>query len=422
MRRAGGTGYGKAGAVIDARVLRTDCRGRQRVGGRIPAYDPRMPDRPDLPPPPPPAARARRLLSTLRDHWQRWDDDRPPYRVVGHRGYATPTRALVLARAHAQDAIAAADPAHSPWDNLRATLARLTHDPLPHARVRATLAGRTHDLVADDEGFVRAWLPLDAPLAPGAWHDVAFVLDAPGAAQAVTARVLAPAASATLGVVSDLDDTVLQSEVGRFVQAARLVLFENARTRLPFPGVAAFYQALAAGRTGADANPVFYVSSSPWNLYDVIADFLDARGLPAGPLLLRDWDLARELARTAPFKLARIRELFDAYPALPFVLVGDSAQADPEVYAEVARLYPGRVPAVYIRDVTRSAERRAAIAALAATLAAAGTPLVLADDTLAAARDAAARGLILPAAVELVAADVGADRDAARDADGRAAG
>ena len=44
-------------------------------------------------------------------------------------------RALVLARAHAQDAIAPADPAHTPWANLRATVARLTHDPLPHARV-----------------------------------------------------------------------------------------------------------------------------------------------------------------------------------------------------------------------------------------------------------------------------------------------
>ena len=369
---------------------------------------------PDRPPPPPPAARARRVLTSLRDAWQRWDDARPPYRVVGHRGYATNDgpdgpRALVLARAHAQAAIAPADPAHSPWHNLRATVARLTHDPLPHARVRATVAGRDHDLVADDEGFVHQWLPLAAPLAPGVWHDVALALDAPGAATGVTARVLAPTAAARFGVVTDLDDTVIQSNVGRFVQAARHVLFENARTRLPFPGVTAFYQALAAGPTGAEGNPVFYVSSSPWNLYDVIADFLDARGLPTGPVLLRDWDLSRELARTEAFKLARIREIFDAFPALPFVLVGDSTQADPEIYADVARHYPGRVRAVYIRDVTAGADRRAAIAHLAAVLGEAGTPLVLAADTLAAARDAAGRGLVAAAAVDHVAADAGAD-------------
>lgn len=375
-----------------------------------------MPD----PPPTPPAAR--RLAAALRDAWARWDGDRPPYRVTAYRGYAaphapgTPPRALVLARAHAQGALAPPDAAHSAWRNLRSTLARLTHEPLPHARVRVTLDGRTHDLAADDEGFVHAWVPLDRPLAPGAWHEATFTLGlAPGAsADAVRARVLAPSAGAGFGVVSDLDDTVLQSDVTRFVQAARLVLFENARTRLPFPGVAAFYRALAAGPTsGAFAdgagNPVFYVSSSPWNLYDVIADFLEARGLPTGPVLLRDWDLSREMARTASFKLARIRELFDAFPALAFVLVGDSGQADPEVYAEVARAYPGRVPAVYIRDVTRRPERAAAITGFAATLAAHGTALILADSTLAAARDAAARGLIHPGAVAAVAADAGAD-------------
>lgn len=373
-------------------------------------------------PPPPGAFGPRRLAGALRDAWARWDGDRPPYRVTAYRGYATPgapgtpPRALVLARAHAQGALAPADAAHSPWRNLRSTLGRLAHEPLPHARVHLTLDGRAHALTADDEGFVHAWVPLDRPLAPGAWHEATVTLGAaPGtSAEPAAARVLAPSAGAAFGVVSDLDDTVLQSDVTRFVQAARLVLFENARTRLPFPGVAAFYRALAAGPAGGAyrdgaGNPVFYLSSSPWNLYDVIADFLEARGVPAGPVLLRDWDLSRELARTAPFKRARLRELFDAFPALPFVLVGDSAQADPEVYAEIARAYPGRVPAVYIRDVTRRPERAAAIAQLARALEAHGTALVLAADTLAAARDAAARGLIHPGAVAAVAADVGAD-------------
>jgi phosphatidate phosphatase APP1 len=381
-----------------------------------------MSDRLEPPPPassPPP--RARRLLGTLRDAWARWDGERPPYALSAYRGYATPTRALVLARAHAQRAVAPPEPGHSPWQNLQGSLARLTHEALPHARIRCTLAGRAHDVGGDDEGFVHAWVPLDAPLAAGAWHEATLALAAaPGNSPApASARILAPAAAARFGVVSDLDDTVLQSDVSSALAAARLVLFENARTRLPFPGVAAFYRALAAGPdgppagpTGVTANPVFYLSSSPWNLYDMIADFLEARGLPAGPILLRDWDLTRELSRTGAFKLARLRELFDAFPALPFVLVGDTTQADPEIYAEVARAYPGRVPAVYIRDVTRRPERAAAVAALARTLDAVGTPLVLADDTLAAARDAARRGLVRPEAVDAVAADAARDQSA----------
>ena len=65
----------------------------------------------------------------------------------------------------------------------------------------------------------------------------------------------------------------------------------NARTRLPFPGVAAFYRALRNGAGGDEKNPIYYVSSSPWNIYDVIAEFMDIQEIPRGPLLLRDWDI-----------------------------------------------------------------------------------------------------------------------------------
>jgi phosphatidate phosphatase APP1 len=191
-----------------------------------------------------------------------------------------------------------------------------------------------------------------------------------------------------------MDDTVLQSEVTSFLRAARIVLLENALTRLPFPGVAAFYRALERGATGAEANPIFYVSSSPWNLYDVIDGFLEAQRIPTGPLLLRDWDLGRLSERHARHKGTVIREIFDTYPELPFLLIGDSGQEDPEIYAELVRERPGRIRAVYIRNVTASTERAGRIRALAREVADAGSTLVLADDTMAAARHAALHGWI----------------------------
>jgi phosphatidate phosphatase APP1 len=233
-------------------------------------------------------------------------------------------------------------------------------------------------------------------LSPPGWHTVSLELADPpnDVPVTATAHILAPAPTATFGVVSDMDDTVLQSEVTSFLRAARMVLLENALTRLPFPGVAAFYRALERGATGAEANPIFYVSSSPWNLYDVIDGFLEAQRIPAGPLLLRDWDFGRLSERHGRHKGLVIREIFDAYPELPFLLVGDSGQEDPEIYAELVRERPGRVKAVYIRNVTPHAERLARIEALAREIAAAGSTLVLADDTLAVARHAAMHGWI----------------------------
>ncbi|CAA9301719.1 MAG: FIG00580225: hypothetical protein, partial [uncultured Gemmatimonadaceae bacterium] len=236
---------------------------------------------------------------------------------------------------------------------------------------------------------------------------------ADGAAARATAQLLVPGPAAGFGVISDIDDTVIQSHVTDFLRAARTVLLENARTRLPFPGVSAFYRALARGTAahgGAHAapNPIFYVSSSPWNLHDMIADFMAVQRIPVGPLLLRDWDIDRGMLGTGRHhghKSALVREIFDAYPTLPFILVGDSGEQDPEIYRAVVHDYPGRVLAVYIRNVTPGADRTAAIRLLADEVHAAGSTLVLADDTMAAARHAAERGWIDPAALPAVAED-----------------
>ena len=321
------------------------------------------------------------------------------YRAVGYRGYGTTDRALLLGRVLEHTRIAAADATHTRWRNLLATVQRIDADPLPFATVRAVLGAHAAALTADDEGFIRRWLAPAVPLGTGRWHDVALELIADGdppvaTAPGIPARVLVPSPNSTLGVISDMDDTVLQSEITSFVRAARLMLLENARTRLPFPGVAAFYRALERGHAGAVSNPIFYVSSSPWNLHDVIADFLDAQEIPAGPMLLRDWDIGRDMLRTREYKLAQIREILTTYPTLPFILVGDSGQEDPEIYGAIVSEFPGRIVAIYIRNVSPHPERSESIRALAQQVANAGSTLLLADDTLTAARHAAAHGWI----------------------------
>lgn len=315
------------------------------------------------------------------------------FHAVGYRSFGTSERILVLGRVLEDEGIGAADPAISRWRNLLSALKRIEADPLPFARVRARTGAEYFDLTADDEGFVSAWLAPRQALVDG-WNSVELdLLDPPHGTPATSVtQVLVPPKSAKFGVVSDMDDTVLQSEITSFLRAARLMLLENARTRLPFPGVAAFYRALHDA--SAAFNPIFYVSSSPWNLYDVIADFLEAQEIPPGPLLLRDWDMRASLVRNREYKTARIREIFATYPDLPFILVGDSGQEDPEIYSSVVHENQGRVLAVYIRNVSHAPERSEAIRALATEVRAAGSTLVLADDTLALARHAAAHGWI----------------------------
>jgi phosphatidate phosphatase APP1 len=316
------------------------------------------------------------------------------------RGYGTPTRLLLRGRVLRSTGLVRSRLGDSVLDNLRNMARRFESDEVPGALVaaRAALGGEALTRT-DQEGYFEFVLDLPGPLAdPRVWEPVELELlepASPAGTTHATAQVLVPR-DPQYAVISDLDDTVLHSRATSLWQMARLTLLHNAHTRLPFEGVAGFYQALQRGRDGEAYNPVFYVSNSPWNLYDLLEDFLDLQGIPRGPLLLRDWSL-RTLKAGEAHKLAAIQALLDAYPGLQVVLVGDSGERDPEIYRRVVLRHPGRVLAVYVRDV--APQRHGAVRAIAAELAGHGVDLVFSPDTEAARRHALDRGLIVAAAL-----------------------
>lgn len=339
------------------------------------------------------------------------------YEIIPYVGFGNEHRVLVQGRAVEERDIDAASPDDGIIQNLVNTVRRIDRHPLAQARIRVHFGGATQEIVADDEGFFRAWVerPLSSEAASG-WEEGRVRLLAPLRADQpdvrATFRARVPSTRASFGVISDLDDTVIQSRIANLLQAVRTISLGNARTRLPFPGVAALYQALAQGGDGTRDNPIFYVSSSPWNLYDVIVEFLALQHIPAGPICLRDWDVtfsAFASDRLHHHKEPLIAEILDTYPSLPFVLIGDTSQRDPEIYHEIARQHGARILAIYIRNVHAHAERSAAIQALAGDVLAAGSSLLLADDSAAAARHAAEHGWITAASVAAVEAATRAD-------------
>ncbi|MDZ7707396.1 MAG: phosphatase domain-containing protein [Trueperaceae bacterium] len=251
---------------------------------------------------------------------------------------------------------------------------------------------------ADREGHLDVIVELPAQAAAG-WATVRYrLLDpAPRTPRPTTFDGLAliPSDDAPFGVISDLDDTVLVSDATRLVRLVQRTLLQNVHHRLPFPGVAALYRAFA--ETGA---PLFYVSSSPWNLYLPLSRFLELNGVPAGPLMLRDWGLELDASAGrghAGHKLGEIEAILDACPRLRFLLIGDSGQEDPEIYARLVATRPGRVAGVLIRHVA-GPERAAEVDELARGVASAGVPFERVDDSAQAARIAAEAGWIDPRA------------------------
>lgn len=343
--------------------------------------------------------------------------DDNPLEILTYRGYGTPSRAHVYGRVLEMRGVSASTDADSTLRNLLNTWRRAESDPVAFARVRVEYAGAAPEMKADDEGFFGGWVGVDPPIMDDReWHPYEASLVSPIRPDLRTAKgvgeILVPPPSARFGVISDIDDTVIQSRVSNFLQAARTVMLGNARTRLPFPGVAAFYRALRNGVGGDEKNPVFYVSSSPWNIYDVITEFMDIQKIPHGPLLLRDWDIgfgSLSSERHFEHKGVAIRNIMQLYPEMKFILIGDTSQHDPEIYQQIVGEFPDRVRAIYIRDVTGTAERSSSVKRLADEVLAARSTLVLAEDTLGAARHAAEQGWVAAGALPDVQKEKRAD-------------
>ncbi len=331
------------------------------------------------------------------------------FEILPYRGHGTADQLFLRGRVLEESGITRSMQDDTAWSNVRNMVRRFGSGEVAGARVRAAFCGSEARTVADEEGFFDVRFELDEPVdGPGGWHGVEMDLLHPaspgGGPVRSTGQVLVPS-RARFGIISDLDDTVVQSSATNILKMAWIVLRNNAHTRLPFAGVGAFYEALRRGPDDGVENPIFYVSSSPWNIYDVLEDFLDVHGVPAGPLFLKDWS-PTVLGKHHDHKLGIIRTLLRTYPELPFVLIGDSGEKDPEIYHQAIVEHPGRIKAVYIRDVT-SAARDAEVGVIAKKVAALGAEMVAVTDTASAAEHAASIGLIEPGAVARVRADRG---------------
>ena len=362
-------------------------------------------------------------LAPLANDVDEWID-RLKYRLMDRLGGPEPVRLIPLVaftypgglylkgRAlHQRNPITGADN-DSLWDDLMDLYRRANSDEIPDARILLHAGGQTLELRSDAEGYFELNLP-------GAALDSVELesLPDPDRNLPATPRAAVPLVrntrTARFGVISDIDDTLLVTNVQSLPGLARSLLSGRAGQRQHFPGAPALYRGLHAGgnpgqgiNPGEGYNPLFFVSSSPWNLHDLLNETFDYHGLPERIAFLRDWGISdQELLPTDNFthKLGLLRLITAFFPDLPFILIGDSGQQDPEIYARFAVENPGRVLAVYIRDVSPNPRRDDAVQALETS----GVPLLLAPDSLGMARDAAARGWLDAAVVREIEADQG---------------
>ncbi|WP_223789246.1 phosphatidate phosphatase App1 family protein [Marinicella meishanensis] len=152
-----------------------------------------------------------------------------------------------------------------------------------------------------------------------------------------------------LSIISDIDDTVKISAVTQ-----RRELLQNTFYQ-PFkavPGMAAHYRHWLA-----EDGALHFVSSSPWQLYPFLHEFIAQSGFPTADYHLKsfrfkDSSLLNLWTKSTETKPPQIKAILQRYPQRQFILVGDSGEYDPEIYADIQRQFPEQIKHILIRNVT----------------------------------------------------------------------
>lgn len=306
---------------------------------------------------------------------------RKPVRVQPFFGFRNTERLLVNARA-----IRSREPVfvkRSFWRNFRTMAGLYLSKEVPDLVVDLEYAlpdGRVlrQSATTGPEGYVSFDLPL-SPNNPTAertrWEKAVlrWLTSDGGECLETDVWILTPGSQTRVGIISDIDDTILETGVaGGFRAIARnwkRVMAQMPSDRIPVPGASSFLAAL--GGAPADSSeftspidpstpevrvrPVFYVSSSPWNLFSYLVTFKRERGLPLGPVMLRDWGFNRKTLGSeghGSHKEQAIQRILATFPHLKFALIGDDTQKDLTAFGRIAGEFPGRIAAVFIRAVT----------------------------------------------------------------------
>ncbi len=285
-----------------------------------------------------PAARIENAVHGFVDRRLRARGWRPS--VVPYTGYGTEEWVRVLARVMLQPPGTPSSRA----EDARGWRAFLSSSS-GRVDVRVRLGDRTHVVPTLRDGYVDVRLPSDLP---AGWATAELTVDGSAPVQAPL-RIVDD--QPRLGLLSDIDDTVIVTMLPRPLRAFWNAFVVRASERKPVPGMADLYREI---RDAHDDMVTVYLSTGAWNTAPAIRRFLDRHGYPAGPLLMTDWGPTRDrwFRSGSDHKRTELARLMSDLPHVRWLLVGDDGQHDPTLYAEAAAAAPDAVAGVAIRQLS----------------------------------------------------------------------
>lgn len=157
-------------------------------------------------------------------------------------------------------------------------------------------------------------------------------------------------------VISDIDDTILQSFTRTKIKRLLTTLFRPYHKRKLVDATNKLYTTLSKSKAS-----FYYVSKSESNLFGLISNFIIHNNLPVGPLILTPYLRYSQLVKDKKdplFKFLSICHILDHAPSKPVILIGDDTQADMDVFTKVIEKYGAQIDKVYIHQTSLKTSKK----------------------------------------------------------------
>jgi phosphatidate phosphatase APP1 len=229
---------------------------------------------------------------------------------------------------------------------------------VPGIRVVIKVGSVRFETVSDRGGYIDCYKNIE--LEKGI-HDYTVEIKDPEAFRdydetAWTGKLLILDHNSEYGIISDIDDTILNTNNKNPFASAFNTIIKSPRSRRPIEGMPRFLRYL---QDRYNANPVFYISTGTWNFSRYLLRFISKYNYPMGPILLRDWGPTqnRLFIPGHEHKTESIKKLISMFPKTKWIFLGDDTIQDPKIYFDLAADPKNKVEYIFIKHQRRLFEK-----------------------------------------------------------------
>lgn len=299
----------------------------------------------------------KRLWFRTKEKISQWADN-DPLLIAPYISYANQNEIIVSGRVLENEGIVVKED-DGKWENFVNSLRRLETDEAKHVQIQLNYQNQIHNAKTDEEGYFNFRIPISQSAIINkklTWLKVELKLPEISNENSTLiiadAKIMLPGTQNELAIITDIDDTILESHVDSFLKLKLLyeTFFKNIHSRKSFDGIAEVLQKVCNPNRETQ-HPIFYLSHSPWNLYELLEQFLSKNNFPTGPLFLRDLGVKMGDERVAHknHKKNTIEHLLSFYPCTNFILLGDATEHDIDIYLAAFKKFPKRILKIIIR-------------------------------------------------------------------------